>query len=252
MAPAGSGSGDLAHSGGDLICDGIAADGTAGRNGGTRHVKAGFLILNSIPCQGTNMPRFKIIIIKPGRRSREPKILLWGLACAGRCPAWGCLVGMSSQRVTAGSETCIWSCAVIEKGENVFPVTLQPKDASCPCCNQPGQGSRKENCVLKCTKQQLPSLCPASVMPRDGHCAWHAGNEWWHRVGREVPLPACAQDQRCHGKSWSQGQLMWRELSVLQGWAPWRDLSVSQGWLSPAVPWDSQGSGVTPAVPGSG
>lgn len=33
------------------------------------------------------------------------------------------LVGMSSQRVTAGSETCIWSCVVIEKGGNVLPGT---------------------------------------------------------------------------------------------------------------------------------
>lgn len=128
--------GDLAPSGGDRICCGIAADGMAGRNGGTRHAKAGFLILNCFPCQGTNMPHFKIIIIKPGRRSREPKTLLWVLVC-WQMPGQGCLVGMSSQRVMAGSETCIWSCAVIEKGGNVFPVTWHPKDASCPCCNQP-------------------------------------------------------------------------------------------------------------------
>lgn len=92
--------GDLTRSGGDLICCGIAADGTAGRNGGTRHAKAGCLILNCFPCQGTNMPRFKIIIIKPGRRSREPKILQWVLVC-WQMPGWGCLVGMSSQQVTA-------------------------------------------------------------------------------------------------------------------------------------------------------
>lgn len=77
------------------MCGGIAADGTAGRNAGTRHAKAGFLILNCFPCQGTNMPRFKIIIIKPGRRSREPKILLWVLA-SWQMPGWGCLVAMSS------------------------------------------------------------------------------------------------------------------------------------------------------------
>lgn len=41
------------------------------------------------------MPRFKIIIIKPGRRSREPKILLWVLA-SWQMPGWGCLVAMSS------------------------------------------------------------------------------------------------------------------------------------------------------------
>lgn len=104
------------------------------------------------------MPHFKIIIIKPGRRTREAKTLLWVLVC-WQMPGWGCLVGMSSQRVMAGSETCIWSCAVIEKGANVFPVTWHPKDASCPYCNQPCKTSRKESCILKCTKQQLPWLC---------------------------------------------------------------------------------------------
>lgn len=118
----------------------------AGRNGGTRDAKAGFLILNCFPCQGTNVPRFKIIIIKPGRGSREPKILLWvSVRWLKRRFAWhraacptqqadACVAGvvcggwMSSQRVVAGSETCVWGRAVVQKGENEFLLTLHPKE----------------------------------------------------------------------------------------------------------------------------
>lgn len=118
----------------------------AGRNRGTRDAKAGFLILNCFPCQGTNVPCFKIIIIKPGRGSRESKILLWvSVRWLKRCCGWrraacptpqadahiaGAVFGgwVSSPRVTAGSETCVWGRAVIQKGENEFPLTLHPKE----------------------------------------------------------------------------------------------------------------------------
>ena len=121
----------------------------AGRNGGTRDAKAGFLILNRFPCQGTNVPRFKIIIIKPGRGSREPKILLWvSVRRLQRCFGWrraACLTPQADARI-AGAVGCLvdvipaghgwlgdlhWGSRCDLKGENKFPLTLHPKEEPC-------------------------------------------------------------------------------------------------------------------------
>lgn len=61
-----------------------------------RDAKSGFLILNRFPCQGTNAPHFKIIIISPGRVPREPlapnpSVGIGASEEAPLCPALCCL-----------------------------------------------------------------------------------------------------------------------------------------------------------------
>jgi len=138
----------------------------AGRNGGTRDAKAGFLILNRFPCQGTNVPHFKIIIIKPGRGSREPKILLWvSVRWLKRCVGWrraACPTSQAGARV-AGALGCLvdaiptgqgWlrdlhlgSCCDLKR-ENKFPLSLHPNEYSCTVRMCPG-----------------PAPCPGAAMP---------------------------------------------------------------------------------------
>lgn len=89
------------------------------------------------------MPPFKIIIMKPGSGSREPKILLWALVRWLKC----CFVVVITQRarpcrqmpllqrgmdVVPMGHGCLrglcLGCAVIHKGANEFPLTLYPKE----------------------------------------------------------------------------------------------------------------------------
>lgn len=120
----------------------------AGRNGGTWDTKAGFLIFKPLPLPGNKCASLQNNNYKAWERiqgTQNPSVgigalaeaLLWLASCclpdpAGRCPRCrGCGVfggWMSSQGAKAGSETCIWGRAVIQKGENLFPLTLHPRE----------------------------------------------------------------------------------------------------------------------------
>lgn len=161
-------------------------------------------------CQG-RVPYFKLLPL-PGNKYaslQNNNYKAWEKIQGTQNPSVGVGVladarlGVFGGNVIPAGHGSAWSCAVIENGENVFPVALHPKDASCPCCNQPRKTSRKGNRILKSTEQQLPSLCPASGLPRDGHGAWHAGNSGTGWAGCSLTGGKC-HCLRVLGISWSQ------------------------------------------------